>query len=132
MKATIKRVLREQTDEELIARRDRMYVRIEKVLPNLVDFLRQYLKEYNLYDITVTDSRTAYGTWTKNEITGKSELYSGDIKIITLRFVGLSEHEKRKVRSDVFNSIEDMFGIPILQYMIPLDITYINLEEKKF
>lgn len=135
MDKLIKRVLSEEIEndsEHLIARRDRMYVRIEMVLPKLVHFLGQHLKEYNLYSIDVTDGRTSYGTWVKNEITGKTELYSGDIKILTLRFVNLMHYQRTEIKRDVISKIEDVFAIPVRKYMIPLDVKFINLVDSEF
>lgn len=135
MDKLIKRVLSEEIEndsEHLIAHRDRMYVRIEMVLPKLVHFLEQYLKEYNLYSIDVTDGRSSYATWVKNQITGKSELYSGDIKILTLRFVNLMNYQRTEIKRDVISKIEDVFAIPVREYMIPLDVKFINLVDSEF
>lgn len=136
MKEIIRKVLREESEEnaqEFIEKRTRMLNRIEKTIPKLIKFLQENLYDEKLYDISVGEKSTAYGsTWVYDEKKGKESPYVGKSYLITLRFVELTDGEKRDVVKRVYAYIEDVFGIPITKYGTPLSVKFINLEEKEF
>ena len=132
----IKKILREESEENVqkfIENRNKMLIQIEKTLPKLIEFLSENLKEYGLYDIDVKDVSVGYGsTWIYNKKTGKEEVYSGKSKIIILTFVKLGMNQSKEVKRIVLNYIEDIFGIPIMEYGTPLNLKFINLIEVEF
>ena len=65
MRDLIKKVLREseeETAEEFIARFEKDKKRIEKTMPKIVNFLKSGFDDYNLYDISVGETKKAYGS----------------------------------------------------------------------
>ena len=136
MKEIIRKILSEESEEsiqEFIEKRTRMLDRVEKTIPKLIKFLQENLSDEKLYDISVGEKSTAYGsTWVYDEEKGKASPYVGKSYLITLKFVELTYSEKRDVGNKVYDYIEDVFGIPITRYGTPLSVKFINLEEKEF
>ena len=133
MEKLIKKVLNEESTEEFIEWRSRMFDRIEKTMPKLINFLKTNLSDKKLYDINVTEVNRAYGsTWVYDEEKGSAGPYRGKCFLLILKFNQLTDSEKREIGNKVYDFIEDIFGLPITKYGTPLDIRFINLEEKEF
>jgi hypothetical protein len=136
MKTIIKKILRESKDDDdkkFISDFEKKKVLIKKTLPVVVKYLTKVLKEYDLYDISTDEIGVAYGsTVYYNDVTGERETFRSVIPKITLRFINLTHIEKLDVRRKVYNYIEDILGINIKSYGIPLDIKFINLVEVEF
>lgn len=136
MKDVIKKILREESEEsteEFIEKHKMLLGRIEKILPKLIEFLSNNLKDFKLYDIKVDDTSISYGsTWVYNKETNSRETYTGKSKIITLTFIKLTLSERQEVRKLVYDYVEGLFGIPIREYGTPLDLVFYNLTEKEF
>lgn len=132
MKTIIKRVLKEDNNEEFIKNRNQMYKRIEKLTPKIVEYFSKVLKEYDIFDISVDDVKISYGSTFVRDEYGVQRPYSGNSKRITFTFIRLTSGETFDVRKIVFNDVENLFGIPVKRYGTPLDLKFFNLVQKEF
>jgi hypothetical protein len=136
MKELIKQILNESKDEQdknFIFNFNKKKVLVQKITPKIVNFLRNNLDEYYLYDISEDVIRIAYGSTSYyNDLTGEREPFSSDIPRITLRFIDLSPVQKSEVRKKVYDYINDIFGVDLRLYGSPLDVKFINLLEFEF
>jgi hypothetical protein len=132
MKTIIKRVLKEDNNEEFIKNRNQMYKRIEKLTPKIVEYFSKVLKEYDIFDISVEEVKTSYGSTFVRDEYGVQRPYSGNTKRITFTFTKLTTGETSDVRKIVFNDVENLFGIPVKRYGTPLDLKFFNLVQKEF
>lgn len=132
MKTIIKRVLKEDNNEEFIKNRNQMFKRIEKLTPKIVEYFSKVLKEYDIFDISVDDVKIGYGSTFVRDEYGVQRPYSGNSKRITFTFIRLTSGETFDVRKIVFNDVENLFGIPVKRYGTPLDLKFFNLVQKEF
>lgn len=132
MKTIIKRVLKEDNNEEFIKNRNQMFKRIEKLTPKIVEYFSKVLKEYDIFDISVDDVKIDYGSTFVRDEYGVQRPYSGNSKRITFTFIRLTSGETFDVRKIVFNDVENLFGIPVKRYGTPLDLKFFNLVQKEF
>lgn len=136
MRDLIKNMLRESKDDDdkqFISDFEIKKARAKKTLPLIIKYLTNVLNEYNIYDISTGEKSVMYGsTAYYNDVTGEREIFSSKIPVITLRFIDLTHTQKREVRHKVYEYIEAMFGVNLMQYGNPLDIKFINLEEEEF
>lgn len=136
MDKLIKKILREdihQDEKKVTEEHNKKLERIKKTLPRIIEFLKDALGEYDLYDISVGSRRIHYGSTTVyNPETGKISGFSGDVVVLKLRFIELSEGNKNVVRKKVLGYIQDIFGIQLLKYGVPFEIRFVNMEESLF
>jgi len=135
MRDLIKKVLREseeETAEEFIARFEKDKKRIEKTIPKIVNFLKSGFDDYNLLDISVGETKKAYGSTFYVDENGKYKQFMTTIPTIRMRFLDLKDGQKRKVGNMIWDQLENIFGIDLSLYGTPLMLKLINLEEKEF
>ena len=135
MRDLIKKVLREseeETAEEFIARFEKDKKRIEKTIPKIVNFLKSGFDDYNLLDISVGETKKAYGSTFYVDENGKYKQFMATIPTIRMRFHDLNDSQKRKVGNMIWDQLENIFGIDLSLYGTPLMLKLINLEEKEF
>ena len=135
MRDLIKKVLREseeETAEEFIARFEKDKKRIEKTMPKIVNFLKSGFDDYNLLDISVGETKKAYGSTFYVDENGKYKQFMTTIPTIRMRFLDLKDGQKRKVGNMIWDQLENIFGIDLSLYGTPLMLKLINLEEKEF
>lgn len=135
MRDLIKKVLREseeETAEEFITRFEKDKKRIEKTIPKIVNFLKSGFDEYGLLDISVGETKKAYGSTFYVDENGKYKPFTATVPTIRMRFLDLKDSQKRKVGNMIWDQLENIFGIDLSLYGTPLILKLINLEEKEF
>jgi len=135
MRDLIKKVLREseeETAEEFIARFEKDKKRIEKTIPKIVNFLKSGFDDYNLLDISVGETKKAYGSTFYVGENGKYTQFTATVLTIRMSFIDLKDSQKRKVGNMIWDQLENIFGIDLSIYGTPLILKLINLEEKEF
>lgn len=132
MKTIIKRVLKEDTDEEFIKNINQMFNRIEKLTPKIVEYFSKTLKGYDIFDISVDEIKISYGSTFVRDENGVKQPYSGNTKRITFTFTKLTTGETSDVKKIIFNDIENLFRISVRMYGTPLHLRFFNLVQKEF
>jgi hypothetical protein len=135
MKDLIKKVLKESTDEtaeEFITHFEKEKKRVEKLIPKIVNFLKSSLDEYNVYDISIGEIKNAYGSTMTRDENGKYKPFITMVPQIQIRFIELTDQQKRKVGNMIWDQIENIFGIDLTKYGAPIRVKLLNLEGKEF
>jgi hypothetical protein len=107
--------------EGRIAQIEKNKIRIEKLLPKIVDFFEQKFGD-DLIKLIVKEKRTHYG----------NEVYSTNVILLEFCFSDKTTQDVNVLKREVFNDLRSFFNIQVGYYGTPLDLNFSYLTWKRF
>lgn len=107
--------------ESRIAMIEKNKIRIEKLLPKIVDFFEQKFGD-DLIKLIVKEKRTHYG----------NEVYSTNVILLEFCFSDKTTQDVNVLKREVFNDLRSFFNIQVGYYGTPLDLNFSYMTWKRF
>jgi|694.fasta_scaffold18331_7 hypothetical protein len=134
----IKSLLSEEEDEfkegnDFIKDYEKRIEEVKDLMPEILDFLRENLKNPKLISVESGNSSVHLGSthWIDEE--GKKKIgYSTDRILITISIFDGSFSYKREVIDTVRNILRNYFNIDVYRYGSVVDLEFINYAPEKF
>ena len=118
---------------EFIEEYERNLKEVEPMIPEIVDFLKENLKDSKLIDVEGKMKSAHFGsTYWFNEEGEKIFGYSSNRFVITVSVINASVGYKQDIKKTAYNILKNYFNIDTYSYGSVIDLDFINYTPEKF